>query len=99
MLRGHHTDHDGCALDRRREIIARRNGIGDFLAGKKLVVYAPLADAPANLFFMGPQADAVILLSPKNNSQCRSPCSGADDGNLAHARLAPMRLSVPATRR
>src|SRR5271168_870308 len=99
MLGGHHAHHDSCSLQRLREITVGRDASRNVLARKKLLIDMLALDGLVNTFFVSPQPHPVGSLASQNNRQSRTPGSRADNCDLAHARFAPMRLSVPASRR
>src|SRR5271155_2036627 len=99
MLRRHHADYDGGAVKCFSQVRARSYTRRDRLARKKLLVDALPHDAFANFLFVSPQPDLVSLLAAQHDRKRRTPGSRANDRDLAHARFAPKRFSVPAQSR
>src|ERR1700678_3733660 len=99
VLRWHDAHDDGGSDERLCKIVAGLNAGRDGLAGQETLIDAALSNAVADFFFVGPEANAVSSLPSQNDGERSTPCTSSNNGNFAHARLAPLRFSVPASNR
>ena len=99
MLRGHCADDDLRFSERSDQIIGDDYRFGYGAAGEKGVVEARSLDVLADLRIVRPQVDSMRAFASQNNRKRGSPGAGSDDGDLAHARFDPRRLSVCAIKR
>src|SRR5579872_1430343 len=96
MMRRHNADNNLGFPDGLLIAGSRMSGFGNGTARKKSVIHAPFPNRFANFFLMRPELHLMRSFAPQRDAKRRAPCSRADDGNLAHARFDPRRLSVPA---